>query len=107
MAKKKPLSGLRRVLRGDLEKELRERDELARLDEGGTPERAIALPSPSLVELRASSYPCHRCGGELTIAEHTILALAGGETRRKVRASCKSCGSARVLFFRIDTPLIN
>lgn len=66
------------------------REKLALVSEGGSPERPLVVESAAIVEARAMSLGCARCGSETRIVEHD--ALWG---LRRVRTACKVCRAAR------------
>ncbi len=104
----KPLSARteRRVDERSLVRLAQDRVRLAKLSPGGAPDRPITVESSSLVELRASALPCPRCTGEPRVDEHTAHSV-DGELLRAARTSCKQCGFARVVWFRIEQRLVN
>jgi hypothetical protein len=100
VAKKKSARAERRERERSLEKLHRQREKLAALEPGGSPERPVDLESASLVEPRARAEPCLRCGGEMRSVEHRAEAL----DRRRLRiavARCARCGHARTFYFRL------
>ena len=105
MAKKKLSPRTERRTRAHtLEKLARDRDRLARIEPGGTPERPIALESASQVEPHALAMACVRCDGPNRLEEHAAENV-GGEMLRVTRLSCARCGWKRELWFRIQRPL--
>ena len=89
-----------------MKKLIEKKEALARISEGGTPERPIEVESASQVEAHARSLPCAACDGSVRIEEHGAKEL-GGARLRVVRLVCVRCGRGRVLFFRIASPLPN
>ena len=74
---------------------------LGRTAPGGTPERALEVPSTAVVEGRATALPCHVCGEiALKVEEHSAREV-NGERLRVVRVSCTSCGAEREVFVRV------
>ncbi len=106
MHRKKPLSpnALRRAMARADDKLALARERLAALEPGGSPERPIEVASASLVEPRAQSAPCLRCGGPLRIDEHTAESI-GGLRLRVVHARCAQCASPRLLYYRVGSAL--
>ncbi len=100
MAKKERPRTSRRVRQQKLRRLVRERERLAELEPGGSPERPMEVPSPAVVELRAGAIPCIQCEGALGIEEHAVREV-GSELLRLVRARCRTCGTPRELWFRI------
>jgi hypothetical protein len=96
-----------RAVRRELERELGRlegaREKLARLEEGGSPERPIAVASASTVESRALALGCARCEGELRLEEHTAV-RADSAPLRLVRARCRSCHALREVWLHIAQP---
>ena len=86
------------------EKLARDREKLARLEAGGSPERPIALESASQVEGHASSLRCTRCDGDLRVEEH-LARTVGDQRLRLVRLVCPRCGGRRDAWFRLETKL--
>jgi hypothetical protein len=74
-----------------------ERERLASLQPGGSPERAITVSSASVIEARATALPCPHCSGEYRVLEHT-RPWAG---IRRVDVACRHCSAPRTLWFRI------
>lgn len=101
MPKKKPSPrNERRAAERDAEKLARDREKLARLEAGGTPERPLDVDSASIVEPHALSMRCLRCDGANRLVEHTAETV-GGARLRAVRLSCGRCGTPRTVWFRI------
>ena len=108
MAKRPPKKPSPRAARreaareGDKLVELRLR--LAKLEEGGAPERPIPIASPAEVEVIARSLPCARCGAPPIAIEHTAETV--GDVRLRVaHAVCPRCGEVRRTFFRLGGSL--
>jgi hypothetical protein len=87
-----------------LDKLARDRDRLARLEPGGSPERPVVLVSASQVEVHARSLRCTRCEAELRIEEHVAREVAG-QRLRLVKMMCPRCGTRREAWFRLEAPL--
>ena len=65
---------------------------------GGSPAHPIEVASAAVIEPRATSLPCPRCGGPAHVDEHTV------EQRRDLRLRvtamrCGTCGHRRSLYF--------
>jgi len=86
------------------EKLARDRQRLARREEGGTPDRPIQVESASQIEPHALSLACLRCEGSNRLEEHAA-ATVEGERLRIVRLACARCGTRRELWFRIALKL--
>jgi hypothetical protein len=80
------------------------RERLFALTPGGSPDKPIDVDSAAVVEIRARSVPCPRCGGEHSVDEHAAVS-AHGERLRETRLRCRKCGSRRSLWFRL--PVLN
>jgi hypothetical protein len=87
-----------------LRREVRERERMAAILPGGSPERPIEVATSAVVEIRAAATPCVQCGGQLTVAEHAAQ-RHGEETLRVVRAACRRCHAPRSLWFRLAPAL--
>ena len=74
---------------------------LARAAPGGRPADALEVPSTSVVEDRAVSFPCHVCGeSAMQALDHQVEEI-GGERLRRVRVGCDRCGAERQLYVRV------
>jgi uncharacterized protein YbaR (Trm112 family) len=100
--KKRPKSArtLRRTHERDHDKLALARRKLLALEAGGSPGHPIVVPSAAVIEARAESVPCPDCQGALRVSEHEAH-THDGELLREVTLSCRSCGAALRLFFRI------
>jgi len=80
---------------------IRDREKLAVLSEGGTPDRPIEVPSASVIELRVESLPCPQCAGALKITSHKAA-----EGVRVLEVRCQQCGVGRKVYVRVavDAP---
>ncbi len=85
---------------------VREREKLAAMLPGGSPDNPIEVPSASVVEVRARSIPCPQCGGELDVGDHAATQYEG-QSLRVVEARCRRCGAPRALYFRLAMALPN
>jgi DNA-directed RNA polymerase subunit RPC12/RpoP len=72
------------------------KEKLARLEDGGSPERPIELSSASQVEVHARSLACLRCGTGYRVEEHAAV-----EGLRLARVVCPQCGARREVWFRL------
>ncbi|HEX8795089.1 MAG TPA: hypothetical protein VF765_29280 [Polyangiaceae bacterium] len=105
MSKRKPTArNLRREATRTAQKLARDRERLARLEPGGTPERPIEVESASQIEPHAMATTCLRCDGPNRVAEHAA-ATVDGERLRCVHLVCSRCGARRELWFRITAAL--
>jgi hypothetical protein len=78
---------------------VRDRELLASLVPGGSPERPITVSSAAVIEIRAEAMPCHQCEGHTRIREHA----AEGPGRRRIDLACTRCSTRRSLWFRIGS----
>jgi hypothetical protein len=76
------------------------RAKLARLTEGGAPERPIEVPSASVIEAHAVGLGCARCEGEVRVVDHDAVKTEHGVLRR-VQAQCKHCRAVREVWLRV------
>jgi hypothetical protein len=102
---RKPRAQRRAESRRDA-KVVRDRERLAALEAGGTPERPIEVVSASLVEPKARAMPCPVCGASVRVEDHTARTLQGAP-RRMAHVVCPMCRHARVVYFSIRPPLQN
>ncbi|MCX4248016.1 hypothetical protein [Paraliomyxa miuraensis] len=86
----------------DAEDEAREAEHLRSRREarmpGGSPEHPIEVASAAVIEPRACSLPCPRCGGPAHVDEHVV----SGQGRQRLRVThmrCGTCGHRRPLYF--------
>lgn len=105
MAKKKRKAGraaqlARRKLEQKSRKLAADRDRLFALSPGGSRERPMTIPSPAVIESRASAVACPQCQGLLLVDEHTVD-RESGEALRLIHAHCRECRAPRRLWFRI------
>jgi len=75
------------------------REQLAALQPGGSPQRAIRVVSAAVIEPRAAKTPCPHCGGFYRIDEHTAV-----RGLRRADVTCRHCSVPRTLWFRIVDP---
>ena len=64
---------------------------------GGSPSRPIPVVSAAVVEARATNQSCPQCDAAYRIHEHRAAAPGF----RAVDVSCRRCGVARTLWFRL------
>jgi hypothetical protein len=86
------------------EKLARDREKLARLEPGGSPDRPVVVVSASLIEVHARTLRCTRCESDLRIEEHVAPTVAG-QRLRVVKMVCPRCGTRREAWFRIEASL--
>jgi hypothetical protein len=94
----------RRQAERALRKEVVARERLAAAGPGGARDRAIAVPSASVIDGLARSTPCVQCGGELELRDHAAPPDGGGKLR-VCRLICRRCHAPRELWFRVEEPL--
>jgi hypothetical protein len=105
VAKRKPTArSVRREAARAGERLARDRQRLARLEEGASSERPIDVESASQIEPHAMSLACLRCEGPNRLQEHAAPSIEG-ERLRLVRLACSRCGTRRELWFRIVVKL--
>jgi RNase P subunit RPR2 len=83
-----------------------DRERLARLEAGGSPERPIEVQSSSQIEPHAAAMSCARCATPNRVGEHAAVTLEG-QRLRLVRLQCPQCGAGRQVWFRIAPSLPN
>jgi hypothetical protein len=87
-------------------KDIRDRERLALLETGGSPERPFEVVTAALVEPKARALPCPICGGVVKLEDHTASTLRG-VPERLAHVACTVCGHARVIYFVIRPLLPN
>jgi len=85
---------------------VRDREKLAAMEPGGSPERPVEVPSSAVVELRARTTPCPQCQGELKVEDHRAT-VVDGVALREVPVICRRCHVRRTLWYRLAPPLPN
>jgi hypothetical protein len=100
MKKKRPRTE-QRVRERDARRLVRDREKLAALSEGGSPERAFEVTSSSVIPVRARAQKCPQCGGTQLLDEET----AESAILRATHMTCQLCGTKRVYWFKITSPL--
>ncbi len=69
---------------------------------GGSPEHPIEVASAAVIEPRASSLPCPRCGSPAHVDEHEVAKENHEAQRLRVtRMRCGTCGHRRPLYFML------
>src|SRR5690349_22506774 len=100
MSKKKPARP-ERTERRERERAARglvkDRERLAALEAGGSAERPIEVPSPSVIDSRVRSLRCPQCAGEYAVDDHQSPSAG----LRKVAVTCRICHVSRALWFRL------
>ena len=104
MAKPKRPRTERRQAERALRKTVVDRERLAAAAPGGARDRAIPVPSASVIEPRALATRCVQCAGELELRQHAAPPDGGG-TLRLVRLVCRLCHTPREIWFTIERPL--
>lgn len=97
MSKQRPRTA-RRIAERDAKRLVRDREKLAALSPGGSPERPIAVDSAAVIEVRAHAQPCHQCDSEVRVGEHTVDRDTG---LRVIAISCTRCAAKRTLWFKL------
>jgi predicted RNA-binding Zn-ribbon protein involved in translation (DUF1610 family) len=67
---------------------------------GGSPEHPIEVASAAVIEPRATSLPCPRCGSPAHVDEHEVVGLQT-QRLRVTRMRCGTCGHRRPLYFLV------
>lgn len=100
MGSKRPERSQRRARERAARRLVRDRERLAGLVPGGSPERPIEVPSPAVIEGRVASLQCPQCEGTYTLDDHQ----SAGEGLRVVSVTCRLCHVPRQLWFRLGSP---
>lgn len=98
MAAKRPRTQ-QRIDERAARKLVRDKERLAALVVGGSPERPIEVETTSVIELRTEAMPCPQCDGPYRIRDHAAV----GAGLRRIDVTCRQCGTPRSLWFRIVT----
>jgi len=84
--------------------EIREAEDLRSRREarmpGGSPGHPIEVASPAVIEPRAASLPCPRCGSPAHVDEH-VVETHGEQRLRVTHMRCGTCGHRRPLYFLV------
>jgi uncharacterized protein with PIN domain len=104
MAKKLRPRAQRRALTRETEKLARDAARLHAVGPGGSAARPLEVQSASEIEPHAARVRCPVCDGELSIAAHEAVTVAGARLRL-VRAECRGCRRPWELWFRIGPVL--
>lgn len=83
---------------------VRDKQKLALLSPGGSAERAIDVPSPAVIPIRARATPCPLCGGALRLDDETAE-IRDGQQLRAAHVTCVACGVKRALWYRLSSSL--
>lgn len=118
MSKKSPAPKSARTLARSLsraeDKAAEARQKLWFLEAGGSAARPVEVRSAAIIESRATSAPCPRCGGELRVKDHEakVLDSEGRETTtergtplRLLTLACFQCGARQRSYFRVVAAL--
>jgi len=81
---------------------VRDKQRLALLEPGGSPERPIDVPTSSVIPVRARATPCPLCGGSLRLDEETAQ-----QRLRAAHMTCQRCGVKRQLWYQLSTAAPN
>lgn len=100
MARRRSARTERRARERAAGKLARQRQLLARLEAGGSPERPLELASAAQVEPRAENEPCLVCDGAVRTVEHRAETVDGRRLRVAL-VRCPKCGAERTLYFRL------
>jgi hypothetical protein len=97
MSRKRPERTARRIDERAARQLVRDREKLAALSPGGSPDRPIHVGSAAVVEVRVDALACPQCGGTYRLREHR----SAGSGMRDVDVVCRTCGAPRTLWFRL------
>lgn len=78
---------------------VRDRERLAALSPGGSPEHPIEVVSAAVVEVRTRAQACPQCEGMYRMRDHRAPAAG----LRAVDVTCQTCGTPRTLWFRLGS----
>ena len=95
----------RREAERKLDKLTRDRRKLFALEAGGSPERPIDVASASVIETKARSLECPRCGPSMRIHGQAARVVAG-RVHRIITLKCVQCGEDRVVHYAVVPPLV-
>jgi hypothetical protein len=104
MAKKTRARTERRVRERAARELVRDRQKLAALLPGGSPERPIAVTSAAVIVPRVRSTPCPLCQGDVRV-DHESAESRNGRLLHAAHVTCVRCGVARVLWFEVAPSL--
>jgi hypothetical protein len=93
-----------RARRRAQQEHVRDLERLARLAPGGAPDRPLDVDTPPLVDVIAGTTHCPLCEGEFRLDEHAAETIDGARLR-VARVTCKRCGIAREIYFRLRETL--
>jgi hypothetical protein len=93
----------RRARQRAIEKLARQRERLARLEPGGSAGRPIEVDTAAVIETRAESGECLRCGEAVRVIDHRAETHDGARVRVVV-VRCSQCGAERTSYFTIRSP---
>jgi hypothetical protein len=93
-----------RARRRAQQEHLRDLERLARLAPGGAPDRPLDVDTPPLVDVMAEAMSCPLCAGGFRLDEHAAETIDGVRLRI-ARVTCKRCGIAREIYFRLRETL--
>jgi len=104
VAKKTRARTERRVRERAARELVRDRQKLASLMPGGSPERPIALSSAAVIVPRVRSTPCPLCEGDLRV-DHETAESHAGRLLHAAHVTCVRCGVSRALWFEVAPSL--
>lgn len=90
----------RRIDERAARKLVRDKERLFELSVGSTADRPFVVETTSVIEGRVEALPCVQCDGQYRIREHA----SAGPGLRRLDVTCRLCGTARSLWFRLDEP---
>lgn len=95
---------IKRQARAENDRWVQAKRRLLELEPGGAPERPIDVTTAALVEPKAKSVTCPRCGELFAVDEHEAHADHEHGRLREAKLRCTVCGERRSLWFRIVPP---
>jgi hypothetical protein len=99
-ARPTPPRAARRARAREHEALVREIEQLASREPGGSPGRPLGIDSPAQVEVIALSRACPLCQGTFALEAHDAVTEEGARLR-VARVRCTACGVRRALYFRL------
>ena len=102
---RKPRAQRRAASRRDA-KVVRDKERLASLEPGGTPEHPIEVVTAALVAPKARAMPCPVCDEAVRVEDHTARTIAGVPLRL-AHVACPWCGHSRIVYFAVRSALPN
>ncbi len=99
MGKKRPERTARRAADRDARRLVRDRERLAALSPGGSPDRPLPIDSPAAIDARVASLRCPQCDGGYTLDDHQ----ADPRGLRAIAVTCRLCHVGRTIWFKLGS----